>query len=454
MIKARFPLLFIILCLTSQVVLSKDWLYTVRPGDTIWNLCGKYTNRADCWYRLGDYNGVDYPTRLPPGFKIKIPIAWLKRPPKPVLVKHVRGEAFFYTAQQSDQLVLKVGDKLSVGSTIVTKDSHVSLEFADGATLILEPQSELKLNSLSVHEKTGMVDSSLRLERGAVKAKVPRREHGKNRFEITTPAAVAAVRGTEFRVSSDDQQDKATMRGEVFTGLVDVSADLGRHDVAAGFGIQAREGEELQPPRKLLPAPVFSDDFSSSISVPYTVHWSSLSGAKSYGLQVFLDAEGNKLLQEHLLTQSQHVLDNLKKGCYRLKAYGVDDIDLQGLSGETKVCISDFLATPELTSKEPRILKNNDLGLKWKKVQGADYYLVQVAADPEFKNIIIEKNVRGDGAVLRGLVEKDKRLYIRLQAVSKGGNRSDFSEVIMFHSSLMDLVVTVFTSALVGLAIF
>jgi hypothetical protein len=72
------------------------------------------------------------------------------------------------------------------------------------------------------------------------------------RFEIQTPSAVAAARGTEFRAGVDTD---VTTRLEVLAGKVDVTAAKSKVEVSAGEGTVVKKDQKPEVPVKLLPPP-------------------------------------------------------------------------------------------------------------------------------------------------------------------------------------------------------
>ena len=37
---------------------ADDWIVFAQEGDTLWDLCLKYTNKRGCWIELGKYNAI------------------------------------------------------------------------------------------------------------------------------------------------------------------------------------------------------------------------------------------------------------------------------------------------------------------------------------------------------------------------------------------------------------
>lgn len=406
---------------------AADWLYTVRPGDTLWDLCERYTKEDGCWYKLDKVNNVAYPRQLPPGFVISFPVDWLKIAPTPVEVSFVAGDVTVKLGPDVNPEKISAGDKLPIGARIITQEGNVNLLFADGTTLQLEPYSELILDTLSAVDGVGIVDSRLRLNQGAVKARVFKREPA-TRFQITTPAAVAAVRGTEYRVSSI-AGEQALMRGEVFEGLVDVSSNEASQNVAAGFGIVAKEGEPLSEPQALLAAPVFTMS-NTPQSVPATVSWQDLARAQSYQLEILRDNDNDELVRRLDINTLEYTIDSLELACYRLRLRGVDSEQLQGLATQQKICIVPSLAVPELNSENVIYQDRSAPMLSWSQVDGAVKYRYQVASDLSFNTILQQGELDAAQLALTG----KETLYVRVQAIGQDGQVTVFSNTLQWQA--------------------
>ena len=419
------PLMALSLFSTTFVthsVSAAEWLYTFRPGDTIWDLCLKYTNQRGCWQSLPPLNGVKNDRQIQPGFVLTFPVEWLKEIPKPVTVTFISGDAQVRTLNTSQSSVIRQGDQLSIGSVITTgNNGNLNLRFGDGSSLTMEPNSELSLDTLSTADGYGIVDSRLRLNKGAVKTRVPKRQPA-SRFKITTPSAVAAVRGTEYRVSAIDGPTPM-MRGEVFEGLVDVNTDTSKQAVPAGFGITARQGETLKQPKPLLPAPVFSSSEVPQL-LPASVEWENLAGAASYQLELLENNTQEKLLQRRQQTENDASFKQLEVGCYRLRLRAIDAEQLQGLASEQALCIAAPLPIPQLNAKQVTYQDRFTANLVWPAIEEAAGYHVQLASDSDFDHIIKEWKVTEPKIQLKG----ENTLYIRIQAIGREGQVTGYSQ--------------------------
>jgi hypothetical protein len=95
---------------------------------------------------------------------------------------------------------LEVGDLLNQEDVVKSQGGSAMIEFADNSRLLLKENSTIRMASLKLYEETQLVNTRVELLKGRVKAQVEKLSNKDSRYEISTPAAVAAVRGTEFKV--------------------------------------------------------------------------------------------------------------------------------------------------------------------------------------------------------------------------------------------------------------
>lgn len=120
------------------------------------------------------------------------PIAALAAPVAEVLA--VRGEAL------SGTRALAVGDRLEPGSDVRTGASgRVRLRFLDGSTVVVSDRTVLKIERFELADARRSA-ATLLLESGLIGQKVAPSAGGS--WEVRTPTAVTAVRGTEFSVEA------------------------------------------------------------------------------------------------------------------------------------------------------------------------------------------------------------------------------------------------------------
>lgn len=436
--------LFMLLLLSSvQQASAAYWLYTIRPGDNIWTLCKEYTKEPACWQKLGPLNNIARDRAIPPGTRIRIPANWLKVPAASATIVFVQGDVTYQLPGETESSALE-GIKLTIGTTLVTANGSVSLSFADGSSMVLEANSQLELDALSNFELNGMVDSTVRLNQGTVKTRVIKREP-RSHFRTITPSAVAAVRGTEYRVNvvaevHEGEQEKQTTLVEVYQGLVDVGAASVTFSVPASFGIVAKQGQALQEPIKLLDEPEFIPfeeqqtlllDMAGKPSDAILIQWQSVTLASGFQLNVFADqqsdAKTEKLIKSYRTEDSKVNLNDLTIGCYHLSLRAIDQIGLHGLAAQKRLCLNQQLSTPVIKASQVNSVNEQQVVITWDKQSDAQTYRVQVAETPDFSSLISSVETSELSYVLD---KQTTAQFIRIQALGESGKLSNYTQNI------------------------
>ena len=330
MIARRIPALVLLLamCLARPAAAGEEyWEYTFRPGDSIWNIAEQYTTSVNNWVEIQRLNGIGRGSdrRIPPGTTILIPVSMLKQQPVPAIVIAVSGAARLVRADGGEKAVEK-GDRVYSGDSVVTDENQgLRIQFADQSELQVLANSVVVFDKLSHHKDTGMVDTRVRLNSGRVKTWVEKLKP-ESRYEIRTPAAVTAVRGTVFRLASTIE----VSRTEVTEGTVAVAAGDAQREVPSGYGILAQKDKPLPEPVKLLPAPELSGNLSSESGV-LKITWNGLDGAESYRYQLAADEDFDEVVADGSTEDAGIEIRNLQPGRYYLLVRGVDRFGLEGL---------------------------------------------------------------------------------------------------------------------------
>ncbi|MDG4594348.1 MAG: FecR domain-containing protein [Candidatus Contendobacter sp.] len=330
--------------LAATAAHSEEWLYTVRPGDTLLGVSADYLIRTDYWPRLQALNGVADPTRLPPGMKLRIPIPWLKRLPAKARIVSAQGQVNAVIAATGQAVPVQSGLSLQTGDTLLTgPDSAASLEFRDGSRVLLQADSELRMDGLSAYGPTRFADTRIRLQQGRAESQVTPRTGSGPRYEISTPAAASAVRGTRYRIGMDPAT--ATARTEVLEGTVAFQGHRTTRTVEQGFGTLAETGQAPVPPVPLLPPPKLGERSPMVMRWPVQLNFFPLDGAVAYRAQVVPADPFKALLLDTLLPALKSdereaaealtlmlkpVGPDLPDGDYIARIRGIDDKGLEG----------------------------------------------------------------------------------------------------------------------------
>lgn len=390
-----------------------EWTYSVRPDDSLWRICNEYVAGDSCWRRLAEYNGFDEPGTIQPGTVVRIPFEWLKEQIVAAEVIHVVGHSFIQP-EAEDQRQAQVGDNTYVGYIVRVGEGFLTLRFADGSTLSMNPNSELRLDSVTAFKQSRPYSVEVSLPRGGVKVVVPVREP-RTRFKVGTPAGAAAVRGTVFRLDSEvDDVPVAEMRGEILEGVVSVSHSKQSRDIEAGYGVVAREGASLEP-AALLAAPEWNQECND----PGYVAWQNQANAARYSLALLEDSEEERVLRRVEVASNNYFFEGLEEKCYRVNVSATGSQGLNGFENQRRLCY-------EILPESPKIIRamrrGEQLSISWLPASGAAQYIVELADNSEFASIAVSTTVTG--TQYQASHEGVDGMYARVVAVSEDGKQS------------------------------
>ena len=384
-------LLFSAMMVLGGVADSQEWHYTLRPGDTIWNVTAEHLTKMDYWPKLQALNRVSDPERLPPGMKLRIPIPWLKRSPATAQVLKAHGHAQAVIAATNRTVPASPGLSLESGDVVLTgPDGNVTLEFWDGSRSLLQANSQLNLKSLDAYGATKVVDTLLNLLQGRVENQVTPRPPSGSRYEISTPVATSAVRGTRYRLAMD--AGAATARTEVLEGAV---AFRGRQKAArtvpTGFGALAEAGKPPSPPMPLLAQPDVAELPPVVTRVPIQLSFPAVRGAIAYRAQIAPDDRFETLLFDGVAPSPAVRGPDLPDGDYVLRVRG---IDARGLEGRDAIHRFRLHARPEppflIRPPHQGAALEKSLVFEWSKPERAAAYHFQLAEDESFATPLLD----------------------------------------------------------------
>ncbi len=431
--RAPLPALLTLLALLATPTQAQEWVYTVRPGDTLWSIATEHMTRIEDWPRLQALNQVADPNTLPPGMKLRIPIGWLKRQPTTARVVNTRGQAHVVLATSGQTITLTPGQQLHSGDQIQTgPDSDITLEFGDGSQLLLQADSTLNLDTLAAYGATDQVDTVLHLQRGRTENQVKPRAAFGPRYEIRTPAAAAGVRGTRYRVGMEPAA--ATARTEVLEGHVAFQGGRQTRNVTQGFGSLGVTGQPPSPPILLLKPPKVADLPPVITRSPFQLPLPALEGAVAYRVQIAPDTQFTSLLFDRVVSTPSLSGPDLPDGAYALRLRG---IDAKGLEGRDAIHSFRLHARPEppfLTepAHDSTVLQQA-LAFAWAEPQNAAAYHFQLAADEQFSAPLLDKAEVGAARLTPDQPLAPGRYYWRVAVRDTTGRIGPFSDPQAFR---------------------
>ena len=406
-----------------------DWTYMVKPGDTLSNISQTYLISTKKWPELQKLNKVNTPTQLTPGTQLRLPIALLKREAVEAEVITLQGPVtrtpLNGTAQALDKAArLQTGDTIDTGA-----DATVAIKFIDGSRLLLTPKSRLVLTEMVILGKSGVAQTVMELQQGALDTRVAKQSPTAGRYEVKSRAVNLAVRGTDFRASVDPTDQVS--RSEVLEGAVQASAVGTPVLVPGGFGTSAAPGQAASAPVALLKAPDLSGVEKRLERVPLRFQWAPLSNATRYRAQVFADTSFERLLLDGVFTTPGAKWTDLPDGRYVLRVRGVDQGGLEGFNADQEFVLK---ARPEAPFVIEPLEGGKSYGptikLRWSNSLVAQAYHVQVSTLADFSSLIADlPSVSGTEHTLN--LEPGKYFW-RVASIAVGADHGPFYDAQSF----------------------
>lgn len=434
--------LFLILCSISLSSHAEDsngseeWHYTLRPGDTIQDISLNLLNHKYSWSDVVKHNRIDQSDTLAPGSIIKIPMYWLKHQPKPAIVKALEGSAQIKKVSSSRYETLKNGMFIQVGDEVATREGNVVFEFADGSTIRLEANSNLIFNKLSHFGKTGMVDTRLRLKQGSLTTDIPPLVKG-SRYEIKTPSAVAAVRGTEFRLHSTENETRL----EVLEGIVEFTGEYGQMMVEAGKGATIKNGSPRIEVINL-PAPPRTQLAQDTIrELPAKIGWEKSRDASSYQVELTETDKNGKLMQSKTQNDTTLQIDQINNGKYELAVRSINADGYKGTDSVSKLSVEiDAIKAKLIAPSENAIIDISTPTFTWSYSSGttennsqqAPLSRLDIALDKDFTALITENEFQETNTIVLPQPLIPNRYFWRVTSLTNNTQLS-FSESRIFH---------------------
>jgi hypothetical protein len=354
-----------------------EWRYEVRAGDNPWNLTTRYLDGIRYWPRLQRHNGIDDARRIAPGTRLRIPEAWLRREPAPAHLVAIQG-----SVTRVDGVPLQPGAAIDSGAGLRTAAaSRADIEFADGSRLRLFADSELWFQRLQRFANTERFVTETRLTRGRSEVLARDARASDSRFELSSPASVTSVRGTEFRVDADDLET----RTGVVAGTVAVASGGVTVAVPAGFGTVSQRDRQPATPIALLPAPDIGGLPSRFDRVPIELRLQPVPGAAGYRLRIAAEAANALPLFDEAFTSTALRGPVLPNGVFIAR---VRPIDAQQLEGHEATHAFRVHAHPEppfpIAPSPAAVVADERPEFRWANVDGALAYRFELARTPDF----------------------------------------------------------------------
>ena len=404
-----------------------EFIYRFQPRDTLIQVSRRLLLQPQRWPEVQTRNHIANPFNIPPDTPILIPYSWLR-----LRADTARVQAFGGAVTRDGRQVA-VGDTLPEGASIETAaDGSITLSLADGSSVTLQKSSVLKLDQMQ--RVDGVSDghsARLKLESGRVETTVkPKRDVG--RFEISTPVAVSAVRGTRFRTGfSATSQDSTT---ETLDGTVRVAAPSEAVAVVAGFGTRVEKAGTVLPPVPLLAPPDLSTFPRSNSESELRLQLQPVAGAVSYRVQLAPDADFSSTRFDNASPDLVTTIPDLADGEYWLRVRAIDQYGIEGADAVRQLSQHRLPTAPALTAPLPQArVIGPTVMLEWSPVVAAARSRVQVARDSMFADVVFDQQVVDTTKLLVDEL-RPGQYYWRAAAISSRGESGAWGTAQSFTS--------------------
>ena len=363
---------------------QEDWVYTVKPGETLWSIAREHLTSLSHAPALQQKNTIRNAYALRPGSQIRIPLQWVRQNTGKASVTELVGSAQLIINNNQTSLLGGTSYSLPAGAIIRTAaNSSLKLQFEDGSLVNIGPNAQFSVKR-SVHfPTTGANATWLNIERGSIDNNVSKNPLMPNRHTIQTPSAITAVRGTSFRVNVGNADSSAT---EVLEGKVEVNAAGQSEQIGGGFGSVTRRGEAPGKSLTLPPPPDLGGIARIQQHSPVVLGWPAVSGMNGYQLNILRTAPERQMVDDKLVALS-HDYPALSNGEYRLTARSQLPNGLQGIPASQTITVHAHPTPPLVVSPAPNTrLRKREVRFVF-GIAANPGYLLQLSRDKDFSQI-------------------------------------------------------------------
>jgi hypothetical protein len=322
--------MFLAVALQTAAAQSETVSYVIRSGDTLDRLSRSFLVPERRWRTLLKLAVIRDPKRLPIGRTLRIPRLWLRYKVEPARLASYRGTVGLSINGRT--VAPAAGIVIGEGAEIATAgNSFATLMLADRSQVVIPSQSRVRVRELRRILLTGAIDYRIDVEKGRLETRVTPLEQPSGRYRIRTPISMTAVRGTEFRISFEEQHRTAAT--EVLAGRVQFSPP----DAATGLILEPafgatldREGETRV--EKLLGAPDLDQPAALQTGDAVEFRARKLDHAVRYRAVIASDAGFIDNIAEQFSDDGRFALADIPNGNLFVRVSAIASSGLEGMA--------------------------------------------------------------------------------------------------------------------------
>ncbi|GBU09871.1 hypothetical protein AwWohl_10090 [Gammaproteobacteria bacterium] len=433
--------IYIFACLFIQKTWANEYIYKAKAGDSLWNISKKHLIDMKYWSQLIALNKLPDPNNIAEDTIIRIPIQWLHQENGSAKLIYTTGDVqiiFHDASKVSFSNAKKVTQGLEVtlleGSIIKTgKDALATIIFLDGSRLLVQSNSELKLEGLDVLGDGTLSDMNLYLDKGSITNDVNPNKEYNIRYEIHTKLATTSVRGTKFTVSVG--QDDLPTIAEVLRGKIVVKSNKTdiENDVTKGRGAIISEDGEVQIHN--LPKAPFLGGIPPIIErSPINIVLPEVQNIKGYHTVIIIkDDDQYRHVSNETIHKSNIISRDIPDGNYTMIVAAINDKNLKGEEARYDFILKARPIPPIIISPQiEKPVSTKDIQFKWAKQTSISAYRLEIAQDFKFDKLILQKDISGSSSFLLQERPKSGTYFWRIAAISVKDGQGPFSDPISF----------------------
>ncbi len=377
--------------------------YVVKEGDNFKSIAQTELGKIGLAPHLAEFNGLTVDTILNNGEIVQIPLYG-------EVIREFATIVFLKGKVTRGGETIDRDAEVYIDETLTTgEDGFVSMLFKSGSVINLQPNTNAKLVRLNCLDDDPSCVIEIEADQGELTSDVKKTDKQPADFRITTPYASAAVRGTMFDVSVDNEG----LGVGVTEGGVGLSASGKAVDLDMGFGSVSKKGKPLGQPIELLPSPVYRY-IPTRAAKGDRILWWNLSEASKYSASLTADKEGRAVLTSGDGEKTDFIVGDESAGDYYLNVRGIDSNGLKGFTSSTKIIVAAIDEDLKPVDTEITYDGREYLVSVMDPAEDAPGYEIQVSPDPDFDDPLSVDINRQSAAVFR--LEADK-LYARARVL-------------------------------------
>lgn len=300
--------------------------YKVVRGDTLVGLAEKYMLRASDYRIVQRQNRIANPRIIPVGTVLKLPRTLLKFQPSTARLSSVKGQV---TAMvQGTARPAASGQELVEGQALKTAGgSFASLLLEEGSRISVPSNTDLTIVRLRRYILESALDYDFQVDRGSARSKVVPLKSANDRYQVRTPKAVSAVRGTDFQTRFDDAANRDF--AEVDEGALAVGVKNGAElAVPAGHGLAVNADGSAIAEAMLSPLEI---DGAGKLQNGSEVRFALPAQMSAIRASIAKDSSFEDQVADQIVSGETADFGNLEDGNYFFRARAISANGLEGL---------------------------------------------------------------------------------------------------------------------------